>query len=151
MTGERITPQKPERKTLALKRQPPALKTEAPESPADAPAEKKSLFTKCRADVTVKFSEVPVRVQASHKTAVVILETGDGQQVQFAIKGKSWRKFKRTVWEIRSANPEAQWLASAGGRFVRRTNKGFILEGVGIQVFERKPRPPENEQSADNQ
>ena len=95
---------------------------------------------KCSADVTLKFNRMPVRGDVCHKTAVVILETQDGQQAQFAMKGKSWRKFKRAVWEIRSANSEAQWLASAGGRLVRRTNKGFILEGVGVQVFERKPR-----------
>ena len=107
---------------------------------------KQTPLTQCRVDVTAKFNEVPVRVQESPTAVKVTLVTTDGQQIEFDIKPKAWKKFNNMVNTILKANPDAQWVGSAGGSLAGRTGQGFRMNGVGIQVFEKKPKPLKVEQ-----
>lgn len=107
-------------------------------------------FTKCSADITVKFNETPVNTLESGSVTKIALETENGTVFQFAMKSRNWRKFLNTVSGILEADPGAEWIAMASGKLAGRAPEGFRLEGAGIRVFEKKPRPPENEpQNAD--
>ncbi len=102
-------------------------------------------FTECRVDITAKFNEMPKQVQESPQAAEITLVSADGQYIEFSIKPKTWRKFKSNVDAILKNNPDAQWTGAAGGKLAGRTAKGIRLESVGIQVFEKKPKPPKAE------
>jgi hypothetical protein len=58
----------------------------------------------------------------------------DGVVFTITVKPKAWKKFE----EAQAAYP--QWVAAIKGKLGQRTAKGFILDEVGIQVFEKKPK-----------
>jgi len=102
----------------------------------------KPAFVKCRTDVTVKFNEIPPNPKESGGAVKVTVEDECGVRFVFSVKSKSWRKFLAAVDAILAANPDAEWIASAGGKLAgKQDGRHLLLEGVGIQVFEKKPKP----------
>jgi hypothetical protein len=58
----------------------------------------------------------------------------DGVVVTLVIKPKVWKKLE----EAQAAYP--QWVAAIKGKLGQRTAKGFMLDEVGIQAFEKKAK-----------
>src|SRR3990172_3277662 len=58
----------------------------------------------------------------------------DGVAVTITVRPKVWKKLE----EAQAAYP--QWVAAIKGKLGQRTAKGFMLDEVGIQAFEKKPK-----------
>jgi hypothetical protein len=87
---------------------------------------------KGRAEVTVKFSEVPqVRTDGDKVTVEIVCE---GWVISTQLKAKSWRKAVNAMMEY------PQWVASLNGKLGQETQRGFTLMDAGVQVFEKKPK-----------
>ncbi len=111
----------------------------------DEQTQAKPPFISCRVEVAAKFNEMPINVRESPQAAEITLVSADGQHIEFSMKPKTWRKFKSNVDAMLKNNPDAQWTGAAGGKLAGRTAKGIRLANVGIQVFEKKPKPPKAE------
>jgi hypothetical protein len=58
----------------------------------------------------------------------------NGVVFTITVKPKAWKKFE----EAQAAYP--QWVAAIKGKLGKRTAKGFVLDEVGIQAFEKKAK-----------
>ena len=86
-----------------------------------------------RAEVTVKFNEVPP-VREDKDGIALELDCGEGWIITARLRPKSWRKALAAMEEY------PQWVAAITGKLGRRTPHGLMLADAGIQVFEKKPK-----------
>jgi hypothetical protein len=90
--------------------------------------------TPAKVEVSLKFNQVPsVRSLAGGRVAFD-REAENGTVFTVDIKAKSWKKVKDSMAEF------PQWVARVSGKLGNKTEKGFELEGAGLQVFEVQPR-----------
>lgn len=90
-----------------------------------------------KVDVTVKFSELPkARFGA---TSVAFAVESEGRTILIEVGKKAWRKLETAVAEW----PE--WVCTVQGKMGTEIEGGFMLREAGLQVFEKKPKPPKAE------
>lgn len=96
-----------------------------------------SMAIPAKVDVTVKFSELPkVRFGA---ISVAFAVEAEGQTILIEVGKKAWRKLEAAVAEW----PE--WVCTIQGKMGSPIEGGFQLRDPGLQVFEKKPKPPKAE------
>lgn len=92
-----------------------------------------------KVDVTVKFSQLPkVRFGA---TSVAFAVEAEGRTIMIEVGRKAWRKLEIAVAEW----PE--WACTVQGKLGPEIEGGFMLREAGLQMFEKKPKLPKEEQA----
>ena len=93
--------------------------------------------TPAKMDVVLKFSELP---KARFGAGVVSFALdAEGCVILIEVKRKTWLKLETAVAEW----PE--WVAVVQGKMGEPFDGGFQLREPGLQVFEKKPKPPKEE------
>jgi hypothetical protein len=84
-------------------------------------------------ELTIKIKDMPEAQTTANNWKQFDI---DCNNVVFTItvKPKTWRKFEEAQVAY------SQWVAAIRGKLGQRTAKGFMLDEVGIQVFEKKPK-----------
>jgi C-terminal processing protease CtpA/Prc len=115
---------------------------QAPDTESTESAQpKKNTEIECRAEITLKFNELPTVENPAAKSVQFHLKAGD-YIVTVNVKGKSWRKVAT------AAEGFDQFVIAIGGKVGKKTPAGFELEGAGCQIFEKKPKPPKEPKAA---
>lgn len=84
-------------------------------------------------ELTIKIKEMPEAQTVTNNWKQFKIDC-NGVVFTITVKPKAWRKFE----EAQAAYP--QWVAAIKGKLGQRTAKGFMLDEVGIQVFEKKAK-----------
>ncbi len=98
--------------------------------------------TPAKADVTIKFNELP-QVRFGPGVAAFAIEA-DGRVILIELKRKVWQKIETAVSEW----PE--WVAVVQGKMGEPFEGGFQLREPGLQVFEKKPKSPKEVATPEN-
>lgn len=88
-------------------------------------------------EVTVKISEFPTDVQTLDDGWKSFEIDCDGKLVSITVKPKVFKKLE----DAKASYP--MWVAAIAGKLGYIGRDGFVLEEPNIQVFERKPKEPE--------
>lgn len=88
-------------------------------------------------DVTIKFSQLPKARFGAASVAFAV--ESDGRTILIEVGKKAWRKLETAVAEW----PE--WVCTVQGKMGPEIEGGFMLRDAGLQVFEKKPKPPKAE------
>ena len=84
-------------------------------------------------ELTIKIKDMPEAQTVTNGWKQCDIDC-DGVVVTITIKPKVWKKLE----EAQAAYP--QWVAAIKGKLGQRTAKGFMLDEVGIQAFEKKAK-----------
>jgi hypothetical protein len=82
-------------------------------------------------ELTIKIKEMPDAQTVANNWKQFDIDC-DGVVVTLVVRPKVWKKLE----EAQAAYP--QWVAAIKGKLGQKTAKGFMLDEVGIQAFERK-------------
>jgi hypothetical protein len=93
-------------------------------------------------EITIKINEFPVDAQTVENGWKQFDLDCDSQIVTVKVKPKVYKKL-----EDAQAN-YPMWVAAIAGKMGESTRDGFILDQPNIQVFERKPKEPKQEEVA---
>ena len=93
-------------------------------------------MTEARAEIALKFSTIPQVRDIPNGRVEFDLTAPNGVVFTANIKRKTWKKSEASMRELE------HWVASVGGKLGNPTSSGFELEGAGLQVYEKKPKPP---------
>jgi hypothetical protein len=93
-------------------------------------------------EITIKINEFPVDAQTVENGWKQFDLDCDGQIVTVKVKPKVFKKLE----EAQANYP--MWVAAIAGKMGQATDKGFFLDQPNIQVFERKPKEPKQEEVA---
>jgi hypothetical protein len=88
-------------------------------------------------EVTIKISELPADVTTNKNGWKEFRIDCEGRPVAVALRPRMWTR----ITDAAAAWPE--WVAAISGRMGAPLGQGFVLIEPAVQVFERKPRPPE--------
>lgn len=120
--------------TAAVKSPPPAPKPDpAPYSLEDLYA----MAVDAKLEVTLKFTTLPNAKATGQGKMAFALKTPSGQFVTTEVNTKAWNKL------LKAAEEWPNWTAALVGTMGPPTDQGFKLENPGLQVFERKPKAPD--------
>ncbi|RKZ79792.1 MAG: hypothetical protein DRR19_24530 [Candidatus Parabeggiatoa sp. nov. 1] len=92
--------------------------------------------TQGRLEVSIKISELPNWVETTKRDWQRICINADGQIVQMNVRPRIWNKL------IQANEEYPMWVASITGKMGPRIKGGFELLEVGVQVYEKIPREP---------
>jgi hypothetical protein len=91
-------------------------------------------------EITIKINELPEAIEVQNGWKQFTIDC-NGRSVQVTVKPKVWKKLTD------AAANYPMWVAAIGGSMGAPIKGGFILENPGIQVFEKKPKGENNEQT----
>jgi len=91
-----------------------------------------------RLEITIKIGELPEAETVNHGWQRFDLDC-DGRIVRVTVEPKVWKKLQQAQEDY------PMWVAVITGKMGNPIPKGFILDDPGIRVFEKKPRPPQEE------
>jgi hypothetical protein len=100
------------------------------------PEELYPMAVDAKLEITLKFSTLPNAQPAGQGKRVFALKTPDGQFVTAEVNSKVWNKL------VKAAEDWPAWTAALSGTMGERTEKGFTLVNLGLQVFEHKLKVP---------
>lgn len=89
-----------------------------------------SSMTQARAEITLKFNDLPNVRELPNKRVEFNLATNKGVPFTINIKSKSWRSALKKIEEMES------WMGIVKGKLGEATPNGFRLEEAGLQIFE---------------
>lgn len=93
-----------------------------------------------KSEITIKFSGgMPQAKPAPNKKVEVNITDQNGVNFSVILNAKSWRKAEANSQDF------TEWVGAISGKLGQSEN-GFIIEGAGIQLFEKKAKPPKEEQ-----
>lgn len=93
-------------------------------------------------EVTIKIHELPTDVTTNkHGWKEFRIDCG-GRPVAVSLRPRMWNRLA----EAAAQWPE--WVATITGQMGAPLGQGFLLAEPAVQVFERKPKPPEPEAPA---
>jgi hypothetical protein len=84
-------------------------------------------------ELTIKIKDMPDAQTVANNWKQFDIDC-DGVVVTLVVRPKVWKKLE----EAQAAYP--QWVAAIRGKLGQRTAKGFMLDEVGIQAFEKKAK-----------
>ncbi len=127
---------KRKKKGAASRPKPKALKDKQPATP-EVPETIEVKATMAKAEVTLKFSEMPIaRAIGNGRVAIKLQDEASGLVFTASLKSKTWKKSAQKMEEY------ASWVGALSGKLGERTEGGFVLVDAGVQVFEKKPKAP---------
>ena len=94
-----------------------------------------------RLEITLKFTEIPETVPGPNGWKTIALDAG-GRIVRATVRPKMWSKLEE------AAKAWPQWTAVLRGKLGAMTADGFELADPGLDVFERKEKPPKEPTAA---
>ncbi|MFK7826404.1 MAG: hypothetical protein AB8G05_19820 [Oligoflexales bacterium] len=86
-----------------------------------------------KADLSIKFSEMPVINSEGKKNVALTFKTSVGTVI-CNVKSKTYRKAVKTSEEFDT------WIAAISGKDLSTEGGVITMSGCGIQVFEKKPK-----------
>jgi len=87
-----------------------------------------------RMELTIKINEFPAEVRTlENGWREFDIDTGE-QIVTVTVKAKMFKKLEQAQENY------PQWVAAIAGKMGEKTDQGFVLNELNIQVFERKPK-----------
>ena len=89
-------------------------------------------MTTARAEITLKFNELPQVKPAENKKVEITLTDQNGVSFTALVNAKSWRKA-----EADAANFH-EWGGAVSGKLGQRTADGFEVVEAGVGIFEKK-------------
>ena len=91
-----------------------------------------------KSEVTIKFSGgLPKAEPAPNKKVEVNITDQNGTNFTVLLNAKSWRKAESNTQAF------ADWVGAISGKLGQLSSNGFEIVGAGIQMFEKKPKPPQ--------
>ncbi len=93
-------------------------------------------------EITVKINEFPADAKTVDNGWKEFDIDCDGELVTVKVRPKLFKKLEQAQADY------PMWVASIAGKMGDKTEKGFILDQPNIQTFERKPKPPKEEEPA---
>lgn len=94
-----------------------------------------------RADITVKFNELPTKTQVVGKNTVFTVQDSKGYTYKITCKTKTFNKIQRTISEFKY-----DYVVSCASSDFSVNGKTIEMFQTGVQVFEKAPKPVENNQ-----
>ena len=94
-----------------------------------------------KADLSIKCSELPIVKSEGKKSVALTFKTGIGTVI-CNVKSKTYRK------AIQTSEGFENWVAAISGQ-VSLEGGVITMSGCGIQVFEKKPKVPNEEKAGD--
>lgn len=95
-------------------------------------------MTDARAEITLKFSQLPQAKPLPDKKVEIELTDQNGLIFTIALNAKSWRKAEAAAAEFSS------WAGMVSGK-LGKTDNGFSVLEAGVQIFEKKAKQPKEE------
>lgn len=93
-----------------------------------------------KSEITIKFSGgMPQATPAPNKKVEINITDQNGVNFSVILNAKSWRKAEA------NSQAFAEWVGAISGKLGQSDNGNFIIEGAGIQLFEKKAKPPKEE------
>jgi hypothetical protein len=92
--------------------------------------------TQGRLEINIKINELPNWVETIKRDWQRICINVEGQIVQMNVRPKIWNKL------IKANEEYPMWVASITGKMGPRIKNGFELLEVGVQVYEKTPKEP---------
>ncbi len=92
-------------------------------------------MTEAKAEITLKFSELPEAKPLPNKKVEIELTDQNGLTFTVALNAKSWRKAEANAAEFES------WAGMVSGK-LGKTDLGFEVLDAGVQIFEKKAKLP---------
>ncbi|NEO32380.1 MAG: fertility inhibition FinO-like protein [Symploca sp. SIO3C6] len=89
-----------------------------------------------RLELTIKINELPTTRTVKNGWQEFEVDC-DGTIFTITVKPKVWKKLTT------ADDTYPMWVAAIGGKLGAKTNKGFVLDTPGIQVYEKKPKAPQ--------
>lgn len=83
--------------------------------------------------ITLKLSALPPHQNTKNGWYAFHLRSGP-LRFSITVKPKVWLKMANANTEFK------MWGATLTGEVTKQTSEGFVLDGVGVQVFEKKPK-----------
>ncbi len=103
------------------------------------------MITGRKPEITVKFTERPNVPEQGKKVVLQVTEEG-GVVVKAELNRKTLKK------QVEKMDSFADWVAALSGKIASVSPEGVIeLEAAGVNVFEKKQKVPDQEQSTENQ
>ena len=90
-------------------------------------------MTPGRLDVTIKINELPTPTPIANGWQRFAIDC-EGREVSVSVRPKIWNKL------VKASQEYPLWVAAITGKMGADTDKGFVLEQPGVQVFEKKPK-----------
>ena len=97
-------------------------------------------MTEAKAEITLKFSELPEAKPLPNKKVEIELTDQNGVTFTVALNAKSWRKAETNAAEFES------WAGMVSGK-LGKTDLGFEVLDAGVQIFEKKAKQPKEEEA----
>ena len=91
-------------------------------------------------ELTIKINEFPADATTVENGWKQFELDCDGQLVTVKVRPKMFKKLEQAHTDF------PMWVAAIAGKMGERTETGFMLDQPNIQVFERKPKEPKEEQ-----
>jgi hypothetical protein len=91
-------------------------------------------MTTARAEITLKFNELPETKPSANKKVEITLIDLNGVTFTTLINAKSWRKAEA------DAAAFSEWGGAVSGKLGQRTADGFDVVEAGVRIFEKKPK-----------
>ncbi|MEH2164374.1 MAG: hypothetical protein V7K38_25835 [Nostoc sp.] len=93
-----------------------------------------------RSEVIIKFSgALPTAKPAPNNKMEITLTDNNGVNFVAFIKAKTWHKAEVTTSQL------PNWAGSISGKLGPRLRNAFEVLDAGIQIFEKKAKPPKDE------
>lgn len=97
-------------------------------------------MTEAKAEITLKFSELPEAKPLPNKKVEIELTDQNGLTFTVALNAKSWRKAESNAAEFES------WAGMVSGKLGKTDNVFEVLD-AGVQIFEKKAKLPLEEEA----
>lgn len=92
-------------------------------------------------ELTIKINELPQSRTIKNSWQQFEVDC-DGQVFRVAVKPKVWKKL--TI----AHDNYPMWVAAINGKLGAKTPEGYILESAAIQVYEKKAKPPKEDNAS---
>lgn len=87
-------------------------------------------------ELTIKISEFPSNIRTLENGSKQFDIDTKQRIVIITVKPKIFKKFEQTQENYPS------WVAAIAGQMGEKTDRGFVLNELNIQTFEKKPKEP---------
>ena len=84
-------------------------------------------------DVTIEINELPISTPIAHGWQRFAIDC-EGYEMTVTVRPKIWNKL------VKASQEYPLWMAAISGKIGADTSGGCMLEQLGMQVFEKKPK-----------
>jgi len=96
-------------------------------------------------EVNIKINALPTNMRIIKNGWHEFMIDASGQKVSMKVRPRTWKKLQD------AADQWATWVGAISGKMGQRIKDGFVLLDVSVQVYEKKPKPPKEKATDNNQ